>query len=66
MGLISTWNKKVKNMDIWDIGLTKLAVFFGALCIVSLVPAILFLDWYVFLIIGIIASIRPLYKFLKD
>ena len=39
-------SKKVKNIDIWDIGLTKLAVFFGTLFIASLIPQILSLNWY--------------------
>jgi len=63
MNLIVSLNKKVKNMDIWDIGLTKLSMFFSTLCLVSLIPVISTLDWYIYLIIALIFSIRPMIKF---
>ncbi|MFA5382597.1 MAG: hypothetical protein WC356_05490 [Candidatus Micrarchaeia archaeon] len=62
MKLIELWNKK---MDIWDIGLTKLAVFFGTLFIASLIPQILSLNWYIYLIAALVLAIRPMYKFFK-
>jgi hypothetical protein len=35
MGFVEWANEKTKNMDIWDIGLTKLTVLFVTLLIVK-------------------------------
>jgi len=54
--------------DLSDIALTKIAVFAGALIIAKLWNPILSLDWYWYLIISILAAIKPLsslYKFYK-
>ncbi|MCC7552478.1 hypothetical protein KO317_02320 [Candidatus Micrarchaeota archaeon] len=59
-------NKKVKNMDILDIILTKGSVFFATLCIVILFPKILFIEWHIFLLIALILAVRPTYKFFKS
>jgi len=56
-------NKKTKNLDVLDIGLTKLAVFFGTLCIVKFLPVLLSAPWYWYLIAAIILAIRPMYRF---
>ncbi len=63
--MISLFDKKIKNLDIWDIGLGKLAVFFATLFIVSLLPVIATLDWYIYLVIAGIFAARPLSKFLN-
>jgi hypothetical protein len=63
MGLATWTNKKTKNLDILDFGLTKLAVFFGTLFIVKFLPALLSVEWYWYLIIAIILSVRPMYRF---
>ena len=60
------FDKKVKKMDAWDIGLTKLFVAAAVLFIITIWPAILnwvlsVNPWY-FLIAFIIFAIRPFYK----
>jgi hypothetical membrane protein len=62
-------NKKIKNLDIWDIGLTKLAVASAVLFILGIWPSALkwtlsISPWY-FLIAAIIFAIRPVYKTFK-
>ena len=57
-------NKKAKKMDAWDIGFTKLAVFFFTLLLVKFWPAIASLDWYWYLGLAVIAAIRPMSRFL--
>jgi hypothetical protein len=64
MGLIEWANKKVKRMDVWDIGLTKGSVLFFTLLIVKFWPALTALDWYWYLGLGIITAIRPMSKLL--
>ncbi len=59
------WDKQVKKLGYWDIVLTKLAVFLFTLLLVTVWPGfrnlVLGIDWYWFLIVGIIATI-PVYK----
>ncbi|KAB2877950.1 hypothetical protein F9K33_15000 [bacterium] len=45
--------------DWLDVGLTKIAVFFATLFLAKVWGPILGLEWYWYLILGIIASIKP-------
>jgi len=63
MGFVEWANEKAKNMDIWDIGLTKFTVLFATLLIVKFWPAIVSLDWYWYLAAAIVVAIRPMYRF---
>lgn len=63
MGFVKWANEKAKNMDIWDIGLTKFTVLFATLLIVKFWPAIVSLDWYWYLAAAIVVAIRPMYRF---
>jgi hypothetical protein len=63
MGLIEWANEKTKNMDVFDIGLTKLTVLFATLLIVKFWPGIVSLDWYWYLAAALVVAIRPLYRF---
>jgi hypothetical protein len=65
MKCIDDLNKKVKNMDVFDISLTKGTVFFTTLFLVKFWPELASLDWYVYIIVAIILAIRPTYHFLK-
>ena len=53
-------NEKIKNLTWVDMGLTKLAVAGFILMIAKLIPGILSIDWYWFLIIWVLAAIKPL------
>jgi hypothetical protein len=64
--MISWLDKKVKKMDAWDVGLTKLTVAAMVLFIITICPAAM--DWvhsvnpWYFLIVGIIFVVRPFYR----
>lgn len=49
--------------DVFDIGFTKIAVFAGALFIAKVWDGILGLEWYWYLLICIIAAIKPMITF---
>jgi len=53
-------NKKIKNMKWYDISLTKLSTAAFILMIAKLWSGILYLDWYWYLVIGIVAAIIPM------
>jgi len=53
------------KVDWIDIALTKVAVFAGALFIAKLWNSILNLEWYWYLLICILAAIKPLYSVYK-
>ena len=60
-------SKKIKNLDIWDISLTKLAVASMVLFVLGIWPSALkwtlsINPWY-FLIAAVIVGARPFYKY---
>ncbi|HUV80823.1 MAG TPA: hypothetical protein VMW40_08420 [Candidatus Bathyarchaeia archaeon] len=63
MGFVEWANGKARNMDIWDIGLTKFTMLFATLLIVKFWPAIVSLDWYWYLAAAVVVAIRPMYRF---
>ncbi len=65
MNLIDKLNKKNRNMDIFDTGLTKWSVIFFTLFLVKFWPFLLSLDWYWYLVVALILAIRPLYHFFE-
>ena len=61
MNIISGF--KNYKADWIDVALTKIAVFAGALFIAKLWNPILDLEWYWYLIIWIVAAIKPMITF---
>ncbi|MCK4694537.1 MAG: hypothetical protein KAT74_02180 [Candidatus Cloacimonetes bacterium] len=61
MGLISYFNKRVKLFNIWDIKLCQLTAMLVIIILIILIPQIISLNiwWYVILLI--LAAIRPMY-----
>ncbi len=55
--------KRMKLLKWYDISLIKLTTFAFALMIAKLWAGILYLDWYWYLVIAIVAAIIPGYKF---
>lgn len=53
----------MKLLEWYDISLIKLTTFAFALMIAKLWVGILYLDWYWYLVIAIVAAIVPGYKF---
>jgi len=64
------FNKKIKNWNLWDIGLTKLSVVAFVLLVLAIWPAAM--DWvrsvnpWYFFIAFVIFAIKPFYKFFKQ
>jgi len=58
-------NSIVQRMKWFDISFVKISVAAFILMIAALWPPILSLDWYWYLIIGVLAMIRPLYTMFK-
>ena len=60
---------KFNNLDIWDISLTKFAVFFATLFLISFWPVfaewVTETNWIWFLIPALLASIKPMIKVFK-
>lgn len=66
MGKCTKWlNSKVKKMNWFDIKMIKWSVAAFILLIAKLWPPLLSLNWYWYLIIGVVAMIRPLYTMFK-
>jgi len=61
MNIISGF--KNYKADWIDVALTKIAVFAGALFIAKLWNPILDLEWYWYLIVWIVAAIKPMITF---
>ena len=60
------WNKRIKKMDVWDVGLVKWSVAAVVLFIIGIWPAALnwvlsVNPWY-FFVAFIVFAIRPIYK----
>ncbi len=62
MSYINWMNKCVKKLDWKDIGLVKLSVAGFILMVAKLWSGILALDWYWYLVIALVAAIRPMKK----
>lgn len=56
-------NERIRNLDILDLGLTKLGVASVVLMLVTFWPRLASLQWYWYLIIAAVLSIRPLRRF---
>lgn len=64
--MIEEMNKRIRNFSVWDIGLTKLAVFFFAIAIVKLFPVLLQIRYRGLIILVVLLGIKPLYRFLAN
>ena len=67
--MIKDLNKKVKKLNVCDIGLTKLAVAAFVLFVITIWPAAMSLvhsvnPWWFFAAF-VIFAVRPMYKFFK-
>jgi uncharacterized protein YacL len=56
-------NKNLKKINAWDMALIKVSLIAFGLLIAKLWPTILALDWYWYLIIFIVAIIKPMKTF---
>ena len=60
MGFVDWANAKVKNFNIIDVQFLKLGVAAFVLMIAKLWQPILALDWYWYLVIALLAAIKPI------
>jgi hypothetical protein len=60
MKLIEWVNSKIKNLECWDMALVKLSVAAFILMVAKLWAPILSLEWYWYLVIFVLAMIKPL------
>ena len=63
MQLYDWLNRRVRHLDLWDIGLIKWSVAAFVLLLAKLWEPILSLPWQAYLVIAIGLVIRPAYKF---
>jgi len=62
--MINALNKRLKKLDVLDIGLLKLSVILAAIVIVKLFPQLLSVRYSILLILVILFAVRPVYSFL--
>ncbi|MCD6102168.1 MAG: hypothetical protein J7J77_03855 [Candidatus Cloacimonetes bacterium] len=65
MRLIKNMNKRVKKLTIFDIKLVQGAAMFIMLIIVKLIPQIMDISIWWFVVLAILCGIRPMYVFYK-
>jgi hypothetical protein len=58
-------NKRIKNFDWMDLGLTKWSMFAFTLMIAKIWPGILGLAWYWYGLIFVTLAIRPIYRYFR-
>ena len=66
MSLFAWADARISRLKWYDIGLIKVGVAAFVLMLATFLPALLQVDWYVYLIIAVLASIRPAYLMLKN
>jgi hypothetical protein len=65
MGFQAFSSAKIKNLDVWDFGCVQGSVFFFTLLLASVLPALITLEWYWYLIPALILAVRPVYRVYK-
>ncbi len=63
MKIIDDMNNRVKKLNIFDIKLIQGCAMFAVLIIVKLIPQIMTINIWWFVILLVISAIRPLYVF---
>jgi hypothetical protein len=63
MGLISYFNKRLKKLSLFDVGLTKWAAVFFGLLLAKLIPQIMDINIWWFVVLCMLFSIKPFYVF---
>ena len=63
MGLMDYLNQRVKNLDLFDVKLAQLAAMFFTLFMVKLVPRIMTISIWWFVVLAILSTIKPFYAF---
>ncbi|MDD5422297.1 MAG: hypothetical protein WC592_04940 [Candidatus Omnitrophota bacterium] len=61
--MLEKMNERIKKLTVWDIGLTKAAVFFFTIIIVKIFPQLLNIGYPVLIVLVLLAGAKPLYAF---
>jgi hypothetical protein len=56
-------NERIKNLTVIDIKLIKWAVFFATIIIIKLFPQLLKINYFTLIVLMLVCSAIPLYKF---
>ncbi len=64
--MIEEMNKRIKNLTVWDIGLTKLAVFCFTVALVKIFPVIMVPRIRYWVILLVLLAIKPAYRFIAN
>ncbi len=62
-GLTSWSDSRIKNLDSWDMALTKIGVAAFILAVAKLWTPLLSLDWYWYALVFVLAALKPFLKF---
>jgi hypothetical protein len=63
--MFGLFDRRIKNLDTLDIGLTKLSVFFATIVAVKIFPSLTRLDYSLLIALTLLMALRPLYKLWK-
>jgi hypothetical protein len=63
MGIFDFFNERVKNLTIFDVKLVQLCAMCVILIIVKLIPQIMMINIWWFVVLLIIFAMRPMYVF---
>ncbi len=63
MGLFGWMDERVKRLRIWDVKLAQGAAMFIALIIAKLVPQLMTVSIWWFVVLAALCAIRPVYVF---
>jgi len=61
MNIFDFFNQRVKRFSVWDVKLLQFFAIFLILVIVKLVPSILKINIWWFVLLGILSVLRPAY-----
>jgi hypothetical protein len=61
--MLESLDERTRRLNVIDIGLIKLAVFFVAIIVVKLLPQLTMLDSRLLIIFVLLFSLRPIYRF---
>lgn len=68
--MIDELNKKIKNLNMWDMACTKLAVMFFIMFLFSIWPAfrdfVQSTNYWIFLLAWVIFAIKPFKRFFSN
>lgn len=65
MSFKTCMDEKIRKMECWDISFVKLSTAAFILMVAKLWKPILGLEWYWYLIIAVLAAIKPCYNMFK-